>query len=89
MSEQLPAEEPLYYLQCRGFNGDSLLWWRKGRNGYTTDLRKAHVFTKEEAFAQARCRPTEDFPWRKDYVDARAQPHIVQGAINKNDEDAR
>jgi hypothetical protein len=76
MTDLLPSEEPLYYLQIHGsYSGDSLLWWREGKHGYTCDIKKAHVFTKAEAYAQHASR-IEDRPWRKDYVDAHLQHHV-------------
>jgi len=68
--------DDLYYMQTTGHVGNSLLWWRKGRHGYTCDIQQAHVFTREEALRQHECRPTEDFPWRKSYIDARLQHHV-------------
>lgn len=76
--------EPLYYLQTRGYVGNSLMWWKKGKHGYTTDVRRAHVFTREEAYGQAKVRPTEDFPWRKDYIDANVE-HSVNAEVVKRD----
>jgi rubrerythrin len=65
-----------YYLQDkRGYVGNDLLFWAEGGKGYTTDTSKAHVYTKEEAFTQNRCRDT-DIPWPKKYIDARTRPVI-------------
>ena len=77
-----------YYLQVKGYSGNSLLWWCKGRHGYTTDISKAHVFTKEEAFAQARVRPTEDFPWRKEYIDAHLTSTVNCEHVKRADPEA-
>lgn len=87
MVEQLPSKD-VFYLQARGHTGNSLLWWREGRHGYTNDIRKAHVFTRDEAFAQHRCRPDTDFPWRKEYIDAHVQLHVVVDDIGHEDEQA-
>lgn len=89
MSAELPSSEPLlYYMQVRGFSGDMLLWWRKGRCGYTTDIKQAHVFTKEEADRQHRCRPTEDFPWRKDFIDSNVRHCISNEDVRRSDKGA-
>lgn len=77
-----------YYLQVRGYAGNSLLWWRKGRCGYTADIKQAEVFTREAAFAQAKMRPTEDFPWRKDYIDERLQHHVNAELVSRKREGA-
>lgn len=73
-----------YYLQTRGYCGNSLMWWKKGKHGYTTDVRRAHVFTKAEAYGQAKVRPTEDFPWRKDYIDSNVE-HSVNAEVVQRD----
>lgn len=77
------AAGPLYYLQTRGHCGNCYLWWRKGKHGYTTEIREAHEFTKEEAFAQARMRPDTDFPWPKAYIDARVSHHINAELVSR------
>lgn len=65
-----------FYLQDkRQYVGNDLLFWAKDGNGYTTDLRKAEVYTKEEAFKQNRMRET-DIPWPKKYIDAKVRPAV-------------
>jgi hypothetical protein len=76
-------QDDLYYMQVKGYCGNSLLWWREGKHGYTPDIKQAHVWTKEDAFAQHKCRPTEDFPWRKDYIDAHLQHHVNQEYVSR------
>lgn len=88
MSEHLSSDPDLYYLQCRAYCGNSLLWWRQGRHGYTCDVRQAHVFTKDEAFSQHRCRPEMDLPWRKDYIDAKVEHHVTDDCIDRQAEGA-
>lgn len=64
----------LFYLQdSRSYVGNDMLFWGKDGNGYTTDLRKAEVYTREEAQAQHDSRPS-DIPWPKDYIDAKTRP---------------
>jgi hypothetical protein len=55
--------------------GYSMYWWAKDGRGYVCDVRKAHVYTKAEAFEQHASRST-DRPWPKDYIDARVSHHI-------------
>tara|TARA_R110002020_G_scaffold475112_1_gene708598 strand:+ start:1027 stop:1362 length:336 start_codon:yes stop_codon:yes gene_type:complete len=38
-----------YYLWSGSYVGNSLLFWRQGKAGYTTDLDKAHQFYFDEA----------------------------------------
>lgn len=85
---QPAVTEPLYYLQARGFSGNSLLWWKKGRHGYTAEIRDAEVFSKEAAFSQAKSRPDVDFPWRKDYIDARISHTIDSQKCHRSDSGA-
>lgn len=60
--------EEQYYLQNKGFVGNALIWWAKDSRGYTTDIREAHRFSKEEAIKQAKMRE-EDVAWSCDYID--------------------
>lgn len=80
-------DEPLYYMQT-GFSGNSLLWWREGRAGYTTDIKRAHVFSKSEAYSQAKVRPGVDQPWRKDYIDQHLEHHVNNERVSRTDEGA-
>lgn len=66
----------LFYLQdSRSYVGNDVLWWGIAGNGYTTDLTKAHVFTKAEAIAQHECRES-DIPWPKEYIDEKTRPAV-------------
>lgn len=39
-----------YYLQdTRKYNGNFMLWWKEGNNGYTPDVAEARIFTEPEA----------------------------------------
>ena len=65
-----------YYIQDeRQYVGNSMLWWAKDSNGYTTDIHKAHVYTKEEAEKKCSNRKT-DIMWLKDYIDQKISCHI-------------
>ena len=49
-----------YYLQdSRSFNGNYMMFWAKDCRGYTSDIRKAHVFTRDEAFKMHKDRETD------------------------------
>lgn len=50
------------WLLQNGYVGNSVLWWKRGMRGYTTNIDKAHIFTEEEAFSQHKVR-NEDKPW--------------------------
>jgi hypothetical protein len=73
---QVQAEEAFYYIQNKGYVGNSLCWWKKGGSGYTCDLNKAWKVTLEEAKAICHGRPKEDFMRPVTKMDALVQHHI-------------
>lgn len=74
----------LYYLQDRRqIVGNCVLWWAKDRNGYTTELDKAHVFTAAEI---SKFRRDTDIPYRRDAVIDVAVKHVRQEALYRLDE---
>jgi hypothetical protein len=74
-----------YYLQdSRSYVGNDILFWAKDGNGYTTDIRNAHVYTKEKAVAQHHRRET-DIPWPKDYIDARTRPAVDMQYVKREE----
>jgi len=76
-------KEQLFYLQDnRQYVGNDLLWWAKDGRGYTTDLSKAEVYTKKQAFSQNHCRET-DTPWPKDYIDGKSRPAVDHQYIDR------
>jgi hypothetical protein len=77
--------EELFYLQdSRSYVGNDVLWWAKDGNGYTTDLSKAHVYTKAEAVAQHESRET-DIPWPKAYIDGKTRPAVDMQYIKRDE----
>lgn len=66
----------LFYLQdSRSYVGNDVMWWALGGNGYTTDLRLAQTYTREEALAMHQARES-DIPWPKDYIDGKTRPAV-------------
>ncbi|WP_025517582.1 hypothetical protein [Bordetella trematum] len=64
----------LFYLQdSRSYVGNDMLFWRPDGGGYTTDLREAATYTREEAQEKHNSRAT-DIPWPKGYIDAKTRP---------------
>jgi hypothetical protein len=77
--------DELYYLQdSRGYVGNDVLWWAQGGAGYTTDLSKAAVLSKDAAVRQHNCRET-DIPWPKEYIDARSRPAVDMQYIRRDE----
>lgn len=67
--------EQLYYMQDRRqCVGNSMLWWAKDCRGYVCDIRKAEVFTMEEALANSH--RDSDVLWPKEFIDDRISYHI-------------
>lgn len=80
-STSKPLEE--FYLQdSRGYVGTNISWWQEGGNGYTTDLRKAHKYSKDEAIRSHNSRST-DIPWSKSYIDTRTHPAVDMQYIKR------
>ena len=76
-------KDELYYMQdARQYVGNSMSWWAKDYHGYVCDIKKAHIFTLEEA-KKASLRNT-DILWPKDYIDQRIQHHIDMQSCEKN-----
>ena len=74
-----------YYLQdSRTYIGNDVVWWAKDSKGYTTDLSKAAVYTKEAAEVQHRMRET-DIPWLKDYIDQKVRPTVDMQYISRKE----
>ena len=70
-----PEADQFYLQDKRTYVGNDLLFWAKNGKGYTTDLHKAHIYTKEEAFKQNQMRET-DVPWPKEYIDSKVRPAV-------------
>lgn len=71
-----------FYLQdSRSYTGNDLMFWAKGGNGYTSDLRRAQVYSMESAQRQHQARPT-DIPWPVEYIQSRARPVVDHQDLN-------
>jgi hypothetical protein len=68
------------YLIHNGFSGNTACWWGRNSAGYTTDLGKAQVYSREEAEALCRDRPNEDIP-----VSAKKAEEICQKSVHIDD----
>lgn len=74
-----------FYLQdTRSYVGNDVLFWAIDGRGYTTDVSKAQVYTREAAFAQHEQRRT-DRPWPKEYIDRHTRPAVDHQYISYND----
>lgn len=74
-----------FYLQdSRSYVGNDVLWWATDGSVYTTDLRKAQVFTREEAQRNHDSRHS-DIPWPKDYIDGKTRPAVDMQYIRRDE----
>jgi|CXWL01.1.fsa_nt_gi hypothetical protein len=73
----MTTDTQLYYIQdSRQYVGNSVLWWRKGGSGYTTDITDAEVFDSKGAERLVRMEKNRYKAWRKDHVDTRIRQHV-------------
>lgn len=56
-----------YYIQ-NGYDGNAANWWAKDSGGYTTDIAKAHRYSRQEAINICITRK-EDRAWPCSYID--------------------
>src|ERR1700722_14551761 len=71
-----------FYIQNKGFCGDCLLWWRRNRCGYTTDLSEALMVGRDEAESICKDRPWEDVMWPTSLIDRLASLHLNSEHLN-------
>lgn len=76
-------EDQFYLQDSRSYVGNDMLFWCNS-GGYTTDLRKAEIYTKDEAMALHRQRET-DIPWPKSYIDAKTRPAVDMQYVSKTE----
>jgi|AntRauTorckE5430_2_1112549.scaffolds.fasta_scaffold03501_1 hypothetical protein len=60
-----------YYIKAQGYSGNAFFWWGVADSGYTTDIRAAGKYTKEEA--ENICQRPEDTAYPVDYIDGLLQ----------------
>ena len=53
------SKETYFMIDRRSLIGNCVVFWAKDHKGYTTDLEKAHMFSKEEAISIERNRCSE------------------------------
>lgn len=75
MSELMREEEWLL-VDIRPSTLNHILFWKQDRKGYTTDINKAHVFTREQAFGQHKMRDT-DIPVQKAVMISMCQQAVL------------
>ncbi len=75
----------MFYLQdSRSYVGNDILFWAEGGRGYTTDLSKAALYSREDAQRMHESRPS-DIPWPKDYIDQRVRPAVDMQCVKRDE----
>jgi hypothetical protein len=82
--EKTIVDKDQFYIQdSRSYCGNDVMWWSQD-GGYTTDISKAHLYTKDEAVRQHKNRET-DIPWPKSYIDQKIRPVVDMQYINRTE----
>jgi hypothetical protein len=76
-----------YYMQNRvvGCIGNSIQWCAEDNKSFVCNIRKARVFTKEEADEIEIDTCGENVGWPKDYIDRKASLHVNINDINRKE----
>lgn len=67
--------ENLYYIQ-NGYVGNAIYWWALDSKGYTTNIKKAHKFSEQEAQSIIDNDQSQKM-WNCDYIDNEKEAHIT------------
>jgi len=74
--KKLPDNEYFYVQDSRTYVGNAVMWWAIDSKGYTTDLKKAHKFTKQEIIDKfGRGRDT-DVVWIGSHVEKAIREYV-------------
>lgn len=55
--------DKLFFIRHDKYVGNAVVWWAKNSTGYTTDIRKAQLYTYNEAKRICENRPNMDFAY--------------------------
>lgn len=61
------TEEKFFYIRKEGYLGNAYIWWKKGGNGYTEDIREAEKFSREQA--ENLCKRMDFSAYECEYID--------------------
>jgi hypothetical protein len=71
-----------FYIQ-NGYVGNSVLWWGKNSNGYTSDIHKAELYTKQEVLEQFVNGREEDVIWESEHIHENIRSHVDGQYLSK------
>lgn len=72
--ERFP-DDSFFYIQ-NGYVGNSVYWWGKDYNGYTCDITKAGLYSKQEVLDNFITGRPEDIIWESGHVLANVRQHV-------------
>jgi len=75
-------EQGMYLIWNRTYVGNSLVFWREGKAGYTTDIDKAHKFTHEQALSTIGSSDHKLISW--DYLQKIATKQINNEHLDRD-----
>ena len=68
-------DDSCFYIQ-NGYVGNSVMWWAKNGSGYTTDIEKAQLYTKQEVLDKFVGGREEDIIWESKHVLNNIKKHV-------------
>lgn len=68
-------EEEHFYVQ-NGYVGNSILWWAKDGKGYTTNIDRAHKFTRQETLDNFVTSKKDYKPWPASHIEENISMHV-------------
>lgn len=74
--KNLREDEYFYVQDARNYVGNAVLWWGKDLNGYVTDLKKAHKFTKQEILDNFLNGRDTDVIWIASHVEDAIREYV-------------
>jgi len=72
----LPDDEYYYVQDKRSYVGNAVLWWAQDNRGYTTDLNRAHKYTKQDIVKQFARKRETDIVWRASHVENAVREYV-------------
>ena len=65
-----------FYIQdSRNYVGNSMVWWRRGNVGYTTNIDEAGIYSEEEAIQMHQNRES-DMMWPVEFINTIIERHV-------------
>ena len=70
------SNKKFYIQDKRQYVGNSIMWFAKGGNGYTTDIDKAEIFTKDDAVFLTTVDPDKYRAWSCKHINEHISRHV-------------